>query len=224
MRELDLNSRQMKFVAAVAQGKTYSAAYRDAGYLCNGRPATTARNARRLAQNPQVRAAIREMRRQVLPAADVGALYQQLLAAAFKLAETAEDDKTRLRALQWAGATLEKIRKLEEAARTVEEARKPEVAKKTKKDPAQLIAELRSLYARALPRKAEEEIPAEADRDVAESAAKLLEEIRRPRKQEDPEPPAPQVRYVEKCISKPGHFPPRFVRIAVRTPPSPDAS
>src|SRR6516162_2671004 len=108
MRELDLNSRQMKFVAAVAQGKTYSAAYRDAGYLCNGRPATTARNARRLAQNPQVRAAIREMRRQVLPAADVGALYQQLLAAAFKLAETAEDDKTRLRALQWAGATLEK--------------------------------------------------------------------------------------------------------------------
>jgi hypothetical protein len=224
MRERDLNSRQMKFVAAVVQGKTQSAAYQEAGFICNGKPETTARNARRLAQNALVRAAIQEMRRQVLPAPDVGARYQQLLAAALKLAEMAKDDKTRLGALQWAGATLEKIRKLEEAARTVEEARKPEVAKKTKKDPAQLIAELRSLYARALPRKAEEEIPAEADRDVAESAAKLLEEIRRPRKQEDPEPPAPQVRYVEKCISKPGHFPPRFVRIAVRTPPSPDAS
>src|SRR5215471_21465163 len=100
MRERDLSSRQMKFVAAVAQGKTYGEAYQQAGYVCNGKATTTGRNARRLAQNPQVRAAIREMRQRVLPTPDVGALYQQLLAAALKLAETAQDDKTRLGALQ----------------------------------------------------------------------------------------------------------------------------
>src|SRR6516165_7545223 len=99
MRERDLNSRQMKFVAAVVQGKTQSAAYQEAGFICNGKPETTARNARRLAQNALVRAAIQEMRRQVLPAPDVGARYQQLLAAALKLAEMAKDDKTRLGAL-----------------------------------------------------------------------------------------------------------------------------
>ena len=152
MEDRDLSNRRMKFVLAVAEGRTQIAAYREAGYVCGGKPGTTARNARRLAQNPQVRAAIREMRRQVLPAADVGALYQQLLAAAFKLAETAKDDKTRLGALQWAGATLEKIRKLKEAARTAEQATKPEGAEKPEEEREQIIAELRSIYASALPR------------------------------------------------------------------------
>jgi hypothetical protein len=44
-----------------------------------------------------------------------------------------------------------------------------------------------------------------------------VEEIRRPLEAEVPE--QPQFRYIEKCISKPGHFPPRFVQIAVHTPP-----
>jgi phage terminase small subunit len=232
MCERDLNSRQMRFVAAVAQGKTQRAAYEEAGYVCGGKPGTTARNARRLAQNPQVRAAIREMRRQVLPAPDIGACYQQLLTSALKLAETASDDKTRLGALQWAGATLEKIRKLKEAARTAEQATKPEGAEKPEEEREQIIAELRSIYASALPRggggtgsgKRRGGNSGCGSRRSAESGAELLAEIRRPREEEDPEPPAPQVRYIEKCISKPGHFPPRFVRIAVRTPPSPDAT
>jgi hypothetical protein len=189
----------------------------------------------------QVRAAIREMRRQVLPAPDVGALYQQLLAAALKLAETSKDDKTRLGALQGAGATLEKIRKLKEAARTAEEARKTQAARKPAEGRAEIIRELRLLYVKALPGKAEpsvleveteevieeerklEETLAAGDGDVDESAAEFLEEIRAV-EAEVPEPPEPQVRYVEKCISKPGHFPPRFVRIAVQTPPALDAS
>jgi hypothetical protein len=171
------------------------------------------------------------MRRQLLPAADVGALYQQLLAAALKLAETARDDKTRLGALHWAGSTLEKIRKLKEAARTADEAKKPADER------AEVIEELQRLFAKALPGKADdpvvermkdeqklEETLAAGAGDEAASAAKLLEEIRHPREERDPDPPAVQVRYIEKCISKPGHFPPRFVKIAVRNPPSPDAS
>jgi hypothetical protein len=69
---------------------------------------------------------------------------------------------------------------------------------------------------------AEEEIPPAGAGEGAERGVELLEEIRAVA--EVSEPPAPQVRYIEKCISKPGHFPPRFVRIAVRTPPSPDAT
>ena len=55
----------------------------------------------------------------------------------------------------------------------------------------------------------------------ASSGTEILEEIG---PVEVSEPPTPQVRYLEKLISKPGHFPPKFVKIAVQTPPSPDAT
>jgi hypothetical protein len=104
---------------------------------------------------------------------------------------------------------------------------------------AEIIRELWRLYAKALPGKAEPSVVerAEEERNLKEilpgdheaavpqalNGTEILEEIRAV-EAEVPEPPAPQVRYVEKCISKPGHFPPRFVKIAVQTPPSRDAS
>jgi hypothetical protein len=51
------------------------------------------RNARRLAQKPQVRAAIREMRRQLLPAPDADALYRQLLVVGLDLASRGRTTK-----------------------------------------------------------------------------------------------------------------------------------
>jgi len=51
-------------------------------------------------------------------------------------------------------------------------------------------------------------------------AALFREEIRQapPMEAEVPKPPAPPVRYIEKLVSKPGHFPPQFVKIPVRKP------
>jgi hypothetical protein len=235
MRERDLNSRQVKFVAAVARGKKYSVAYEEAGYVCNGKPGTVGRNARRLAQNAQVREAIREMRRQVLPAPDMLVLRQRALAVAIDLAETGKDEKSRLDVLQLAARELEKIRRLEE------EARKPAGAKKER---AEIIAELRSLYARALPKQAEEPVveSAEEERKLeeilaardgeegappAESGAEILEEIREVAPPEDVEvlePSWPRVHYIEQVVSKPGEFPRRTVMRVVRTPSKPAGS
>ena len=66
-RKSNLNTRQRKFVTAVAQGETYAGAYRAAGYADNGKPVTTRRNAQRLVKNAKVRASIEEMRLELLP-------------------------------------------------------------------------------------------------------------------------------------------------------------
>jgi hypothetical protein len=60
----------------------------------------------------------------------------------------------------------------------------------------------------------------------AQSVAEFLEEIRQPppMEAEVSKPPAPQVRYIEKLVSPPGHFPPQFERVAVRTPPPPEGA
>jgi hypothetical protein len=62
------------------------------------------------------------------------------------------------------------------------------------------------------------------DPPLAKSGAEILEEIRRvpPMEVEVPKPPAPQVCYIEKLVSPPGHFPPRFVRVAVPNPGEPE--
>jgi hypothetical protein len=62
------------------------------------------------------------------------------------------------------------------------------------------------------------------DAPPATSVAEFLEELRQaPRMEaEVPKPPAPQVRYIEKLVSKPGHFPPQFVKVPVRKPEEPE--
>ena len=71
------------------------------------------------------------------------ALYQHALAVGLQLTVVGEDDKVRLRAAQWLAAEAEKSGKLEEEKRgkLAHDKRKPEEA-------AEVIAELRSLYAK----------------------------------------------------------------------------
>jgi hypothetical protein len=53
------------------------------------------------------------------------------------------------------------------------------------------------------------------DAPPGKSVAEFLEEIRQapPMEAEVPGPPGPEPRYEEKCVSPPGHFPPRFVKV-----------
>jgi hypothetical protein len=95
----NLTTRQMKFVVAVAGGKTQTAAYKEAGYAANGKPRTTVRNARQLAQNAAVRASIREMQLQLLPAPDdMKAIYAHGLATIIQLSNSCEDSRVSLNA------------------------------------------------------------------------------------------------------------------------------
>jgi hypothetical protein len=117
----------------------------------------------------------------------------------------AEDDKTRLRAAQWIAGEAEKRGKLAEEARKFN---KEELAK------------LEEILTAARDRQTAAE-----DEPPATSVAEFLEEIRQPPpiKAEVPKPPAPEVRYIEKLVSKPGHFPPQFVKVAVRKSEESDA-
>ena len=105
--------------------------------------------------------------------------------------------KVRLRAAQWLAGEAEKSGKLEEEARKlrVEDVRKIE----------EILAA------------AERADEAGEDAPPARSVAGLLEEICQapPMEAEVTKVPAPQVGYIEKLVSKPGHFPPKFVKIAV---------
>jgi hypothetical protein len=135
---------------------------------------------------------------------DLAALYRHALAVGLQLSVVGEDDKVRLRAAQWIAGEAEKSGKLEEEAR-----------------------KLRAEDVRKL-----EEILAARDREAAaaegappaKSGAEILVELRRApqMEQEAPKPPAPKIRYVEKCVSPPGHFPPQFVKVAVLNPEGPE--
>jgi hypothetical protein len=58
------------------------------------------------------------------------------------------------------------------------------------------------------------EVAAE-DAPPAKSVAEFLEEIRRAARMEAevPRPSAPEPLYEERCVSPPGHFPARFVKV-----------
>jgi hypothetical protein len=226
----ELTGKQEKFAVGVVMGKSQVDSYRAAYAPSDPMAECVYKNARRTRRNPLVSRRIAELQVQLLSGPeDMRALYRHALAVGLQLTVMAKDEKVRLSAARFVAAEAEKSRKLEE------EVRKP-ADRELAEEHAEIIRELRRLYAKALPGKAEpsvvertedepklEETLAAGDGDVAESAAEFLEEIRAV-EAEVPEPPEPQVRYVEKRISKPGHFPPRFVRIAVQTPPSPDAS
>jgi hypothetical protein len=140
----NLTSRQKKFIAAIAAGKTQTAAYKEAGYAANGKPRTTVRSARRLAQHAEVRAAIEEMKVQLLPdPGDVRAIHAHAMAGMFQLSLMAEDEKVRFAALEWLH---------EETRKQMAERERLEGAKRRQEEPAvEVIAELRALYAKALP-------------------------------------------------------------------------
>jgi phage terminase small subunit len=135
----------MKFVAAVAGGKTQTAAYKEAGYATNGKPRTAVRNARQLAQNAEVRAAIEKMQLQLLPdPGDVRVLRAHAMGVIVRLSLEAEEEKVKLAAATWLHEeTGKQIAERERLARSQERPKRESVQ--------EIIAELRMLYAKALP-------------------------------------------------------------------------
>jgi hypothetical protein len=124
-------------------------------------------------------------------------------AGALIIAKEYQDDKVRLRAAQWIAGEAVRRGKLEEEARKLR-------AEDVRKIVENLGAAAREAAGAGPP---------------AKRGAELLEEIRQapPMEAEASKPPAPQVRYVERLVSKPGHFPPQFVKVAVGKTEAPGA-
>jgi hypothetical protein len=157
-------------------------------------------NARRARKRPLVARRIAELQVKLMPGPeDLAALYRHALAVGLQLSVVGDDDEVRLRAAQWIAAEAAKSGKLEEEAR------------KLREEDVRKIEEILGAAARGHEAAAEDAPP-------ATSVAEFLEEIRQPppMEAEVPKPPAPQVRYIEKLVSKPGHFPPQFVKVPVR--------
>jgi hypothetical protein len=204
----------MKFVAAVAAGKTQTAAYKDAGYATNGKPRTAVRNARQLAQNAAVRAAIEEMQLRLLPAPEnLQAIYAHGLARMIQLSNC-EDRKVSEDAAKWLCAEAE--RQIEKR-RVLEATKVPERRRETDRE---IIEELRMLYRKALP---EMELPerepplVEAVRDgIADDQAGETPAENLPRAADAPEDAAemrePEERRPEYRML-PGRFPPQRIRV-----------
>jgi hypothetical protein len=196
----NLTGKQAKFALKVAMGKSLADSYREAYEPSNPKAVSVYANARRTRQHPLVARRIAELQVELMPGPeDLAALYRHALAVGLQLTVAGEDDKVRLRAAQWLAAEAQKSGKLEEEAR------------KLREEDVRKLEELLGVAAR------EREAAAE-DAPMANRGAELLEEIRQPppMEAEVPKPPAPQVRYIEKLVSKPGHFPPQFVKVPVR--------
>jgi hypothetical protein len=129
------------------------------------------------------------------------ALYDHALAVATQLTILGEDDRVRLRAAQWIAAEAEKSGKLAEEARKLRN---------------EDLAKLRDILG----------APAAEYESQAKRAAEFLSEVRKepPVEQKVANPPAPEIQYIEKCVSPPGHFPPRFVKVPVRNPAGPEGA
>jgi hypothetical protein len=198
----NLTGKQAKFALGVAMGKSLADSYREAYEPSNPKAVSVYANARRTRKHPLVDRRIVELQVKLMPGPeDMRALYQHALAVGVQLTVVGEDDKVRLRAAQWVAAEAEKSGKLEEETR------------KLREEDVRKIEEILGGEAARAREAATEGAP------PAKSVAEFLEEIRQPPSMEAevPKPPAPQVRYIEK-LSKPGHFPAQFERVAVRKP------
>ena len=195
----NLTGKQAKFAVAVALGKSLADSYREAYEPTNPTAVSVYANARRARKHPGIARRIAELQVKLLPGPeDMKALYQHALAVGTQLSLLAEDDRVRLRAAQWIAAEAEKRGKIAEEARKL-------------RDDA--LEELQAI----LDSPAEDEAP-------EKSAEEILAELRQepPVKQQVPKPPTRETRYVEKLVSRPGHFPPRFVKVAVWNPAGPE--
>jgi phage terminase small subunit len=142
-----LTTRQRKFVAAVAAGKTQAGAYTAAGFAPNSSPKTAARDARRLAHKGEIRAAIEKMQLELLPQPkDLRAINEHAMAVIVRLSLEAEEEKVKLAAAQWLH---------EETGRQIAERERLEKIQQQRpvrrENQEGVIAELRMLYAKALP-------------------------------------------------------------------------
>jgi hypothetical protein len=135
----------MQFAAKVAQGKSLVGAYREVYQPSDGNRATTYRDAKRKAKHPGIAERIQELQIQMAPAPeDMKAVYAHGLAMIIQMATDCEDSKTRLAAAE---------RLLTEAKEQIAEREKREREKRPQGGPAErvILAELRALYAKALP-------------------------------------------------------------------------
>jgi hypothetical protein len=195
----NLTGKQAKFALSVSMGKSLADSYREAYEPSDPKAVSVYSNSRRTRRHPLVARRIAELQVKLMPGPeDMKALYSHALAVALQLTVAGEDDKVRLRAAQWIAGEAVKSGKLEEEAR------------KLRTEDVRKIVENLGAAARDHEAGAEGAPP-------ANRGAELLEEIRQapPLEAEVPKPPAPQVRYVERLVSKPGHFPPQFVKVAV---------
>jgi hypothetical protein len=235
----NLTTRQLKFAAAVASGKTQIAAFEEAGYGVSGKRTTAVRNAKKTAQNAEVRAAIEKMRRQLLPdPGDVREIRTHAMAVIVGLSMDAEDEKVRLAAGQWlyeeTGKQMAQIAERErlEAGRA---ARTP--------DHLEVVAQLRALYRKALPGQEPPLVEAVSDETAdglaGEAAAENLPLVAEPlvevvaaresacAEDEGPEPDEAATEEVSLVAEKlnpavqfrmervPGFFPARFRRVPI---------
>ena len=193
----NLTGKQAKFAVSVAMGKSLADSYREAYEPSDPTAVSVYSNARRTRKHPLVARRIAELQVKLMPGPeDMFAVYQHALAVATQLTVASEDDKVRLRAAQWLAGEAEKSGKVAEEARKFH---KEELAK------------LEEILTRA-----ESDFEAAAgDAPPANRAAELLEEIRQapPKDAEILRPPAPEPLYEKRCVSPPGHFPPRFVKV-----------
>jgi phage terminase small subunit len=236
----NLSARQLKFAAAIAAGETQAAAYTAAGFAPNSSPKTAARDARRLAQKGEVRAAIEKMQLQLLPdPGDVRGIRAHAMGVIVRLSLEAEDEKVKLQAARWLH---------EETGRQIAERERLEKIQQQsaprRESDAEIIAELRMLYAKALPSAPESELleavsdgtadgqPGEATAENLPQVAELLAEVAasaEPTRAEDeaPEPGEnatvdvssgaeklnPAVQYRRERI--PGYFPAKYRRVPI---------
>jgi len=215
----NLTGKQAKFALEVAMGKSLADSYREAYGPSNPTARSVYTNSQRARRHPLVSQRIAELEMQLMPGPeDMKAARQHALAVGLQLTVVAKDERVRLRAAQFVAAEAAKSEKLEEEERKAE-------------GRPQVIAELKGLYRKALgsakasvvePTKGEqktEDIPGAGDHEAfapqAQSGLELVEEPE-PAETENSEPPAPRYEWVERCVSKPGHFPPQFQYFKVR--------
>lgn len=183
----NLTGKQAKFALSVALGKSLVGSYRDAYVPGNPKAPSVYANARRARKHPGIARRIAELQVKLLPGPeDMKALYQHALAVGTQLTILGKDDRVRLRAAMWVAAEAEKREKLAELH-------------------DEDLEKLQEIL--GMPR-AEDHVP-------AKSSAEILTEVRQasPEEREAPTPLAPEIRYVDECVSPPGQFPPRFRKV-----------
>ena len=198
----NLTGKQSKFALSVALGKSLADSYREAYEPANPTAVSVYSNARRARKHPGIARRIAELEVKLLPGPeDMQALYQHALAVATQLTLLSEDDKVRLRAAQWLASEAEKRGKLAEEASKLRDEDLDEI---------QAILDARTAE----------------DETQAKSTAAILAQLRQePRvQQQASKPAAPETRYVEKLVSRPGHFPAKFVKVPARNPAEPEGA
>jgi hypothetical protein len=176
----DLNARQLKFAQAIAAGKTRIEAYEEAGYSTRGKRETRVRVAKKTAKHPEIRAAVEKMQLQLLPdPGDVREIRAHAMGVIVKLSLEAGDEKVRLAAATWLHEETGKQIAERERLEKTQQQRPPRW-----ESDAEIIAELRMLYAKALPKREPELLETvsdwTADGQAGEAPAENLPQVAGP--------------------------------------------